>query len=152
MAGRLSSPFPLSSSHTPPRVYYCYYHHCPPHVYFSLLWHLPRVSRPMRERTADGIVLPHPLVRLPLCERGSSFSSIAFGYRGINYPLVPSVHYLPSCICPLEIVRGKRIPFSPVRTLHSRELLDPSTRLVAVWQLERSVLSMYCFLISVCFT
>lgn len=37
------------------------YHHCSPHVYFSLLWHLPRVSRPMRERTADGIVLPHPL-------------------------------------------------------------------------------------------
>lgn len=29
------------------------------------------------------------LVRLPLCERGSSFSSIAFGYRGINYCISP---------------------------------------------------------------
>lgn len=61
MAGRLFSPFPLSSSHTPPRVYYCYYHYRSPRVYFFLPRHLPRVSRPMRERTADGIVLPHPL-------------------------------------------------------------------------------------------
>lgn len=60
MAGRLFSPFPLSS-HTPPRVYYCYYHHCSPRVYFSLLRYLPRVSRPMRERTADGIAPSRPL-------------------------------------------------------------------------------------------
>lgn len=56
MAGRLFSPFPLSS-HTPPRVY----HYCSPRVYFSLLRYLPRVSRPMRERTADGIAPSRPL-------------------------------------------------------------------------------------------
>lgn len=133
-------PFPLSS-HTPPRVYCCYYHYCSPRVYFSLLRYLPRVSRPMRERTADGIAPSRPLSvsRPPPFARtgGSSFSSIAFGYRGINHSLVPSAHYLSSCVCPLEIIRGKRIPFSPVRTPRTRELLNSSICSAAVWRLER---------------
>lgn len=62
MAGRLFSLFPQSSSHPPPRVYCCYYHYllsaC---LLFSLLQYLLRVSRPMRERTADGIVPSRPL-------------------------------------------------------------------------------------------
>jgi len=48
-----------SSSRTPPRVYYCYYHYCFPHVYSFPFFGI--FLRPMRERTADGIVPPRPL-------------------------------------------------------------------------------------------
>lgn len=156
MAGRLFFPFPLSSSHTPPRVYYCL---LPPLLSACLLF--PSLASSSRLAAYEGTYgwrhcTTSPSFCLPtasLCANGgSSFSSIAFGYRGINYPLVPSVHYLPLCTCPLEIVREKRIPFSPIRTLHSCELLVPSTCPVAVWWLEGSVPSIHCFLISFCFT
>lgn len=97
-----------SSSRTPPRVYYCYYHYCFPHVYSFPFFGI--FLQPMRERTADGIVPPRPLpilARLPLRERESSFSSIAFGYRGINYPLVPLVLLLLFLYMPIRNHSGK---------------------------------------------
>lgn len=92
----------------------------------SLLRNLPRASRPMRRDTADGVIPPHPPSSLaPLVrKRCSFFPSIAFGYRGINYFLSPFLSLSSfSFLLPLEIARRKRIPFSSVRTLRTRELL-----------------------------
>lgn len=129
MAGRLPSPFPPSSSHALLRVSTIATTTTDLRMstfpFFGIFLASRGLWGSVRLTALYYLTLLLSLVRLPLCERGSFFSPIAFGYRGINYPLVLPVHYLPSCIYPLEIVQGKRIPFSPIRTLRTREFLDP---------------------------
>lgn len=136
MAGRLFFPFPLHASHTS-SAYLLLLPPLPLTAYLSFFSSSVSSSRLTAYEGTYGwrhCTTSPSFCFFSLCaERaGSSFSSIAFGYRGINYPLVPSVHYLPSCICLLEIVRGKRIPFSPEKTSRIRELLDLSTCPAAV--------------------